>query len=794
MRLRAALLLAAVPFALCAFQPYAKLSVSPAEVVVTESAEATLRIFMPKPFQWNPSIRADFIPEGSRLTMERAQISLGGTNAWRYTVKVPVKQETAGAKKLGPAIVSIPTSVGFFGSRTFDIRTGTVALKVLAPPEEGRPASYCGAISRDFGAVATLDTNICTAGDPLVFTLEISGATDPSMVHAPPVAEAFRGSPFKMDAASLKTETLAASKRFSWRVRAVKAGTVEFPSVPVAYFDAKARAYRTVRTEPIPIQVKAGEQAALGALDEAGGETDEFPRPDGLDLPFEVKSFTLKHALSLAFRAEKEADFAAAASRYAEFIDSLGNGGKADATDGLRFAAVHYANLGSLFLMAGKPHDALKAYGRAELISGATAGTERGVRAAIARIKNDPRAELPLPRMMFPFWFRFALKGRIAFSLCAMLALALLFVVALRAGRKLSVLAFIVGMAAAAQAWPFGGRDPFAGFFDDMPSMRRMNMGGDVCPIRAKSWFGSTVTMVGEPIDLVVMVEPGSVRIEPGSVKVEADIPGEKVVGNLRNDSPNVYKMRVTFLEPGTNDVGIAVSGVYSGTYCVTNGNMISSGRVMNQPFKIGLKPARITVKPLPSRMRPDDFRGAVGRSFKMRQTLSRDKVHPGDLVTAEYRLDFDGYCPSNAEIRVENLSREFRAYEVKEVARDAKSVTWRQIIVPRTTEATNTALVSLSFYNLRTKRYERAGAAPAKLTFVSAKAASTENTHVMVNESAAAADGKGGESGALVLRFAPSARSPVVVTLPPGVETRETGRYNGWRRLESPRGAGWTR
>ena len=534
--------------------------------------------------------------------------------------------------------------MGFFGSRSFDVRTGTVALKVIAPPEEGRPASYCGAIARDFNAVATLDTNICTAGDPLLFTLEISGATDSSMVHAPPVAGAFRGSPFKLDAASLKTETLAASKRFSWRVRAVKAGTVEFPSIDVSFFDAKSRTYRTIRTEPIPIQVRAGEQAALGALDEAGGETDEFPHPDGLDLPFKPESFTLKHALSLAFRAEKEPDFAAAASRYAEFIDSLGSGGKADAADGLQFSAVHYANLGALYLMAGKPHDALKAYGRAELISGATAGTERGVRAAIARIKNDPRAELPLPRMMFPFWFRFALKGRIAFSACALLALALLFVVALRAGRKLSVLAFIVGVAAAAQAWPFGGRDPFAGLFDDMSSMRRMNMGGDVCPIRAKTWFGSTVTMVGEPIDLVVMVEPGSVRIEPGSVKVEADIPGERTVGNLRNDSPNVYKLLVTFLEPGTNEVGIVVSGVYSGTYCVTNGNMISSGRVMNQPFRIGLKPARISVKPLPSHARPDDFRGAVGRSFKMRQTLSQDKVHPGDLVTAEYRLDFDGY------------------------------------------------------------------------------------------------------------------------------------------------------
>ena len=697
MNLRAALFLAALPVAAAAFQPYVTLSVEPKEVVLTESAETTIRIYMPQPFQRNPSIRADFIPEGSRLTMERGQISLGGTNAWRYTVKVPVKPEADGVKRLGPVVVSIPTRTDFFGfvSRTFDLRSGTVELKVLAPPEKGRPKSYCGAISREFAATASLDTNVCTAGDPLLFSLDVSGATDQSMVHAPPVAEAFRGSPFKLDAASLKTETLAASKRFSWRVRAVKAGTVEFPSVTVSYFDAKARAYRTVRTEPIPIQVKAGEQAALGALDEAGGETDEFPMPDGLDLPFEVKNFTLKHALSLAFRAETEADFRAAAERYAAFVESLSTAEAASAPDGARFAAAHAANLGALYLLAGKPRESWKSYERAELLSGATEGTTRGVRAALARLKNDPRVELPLPRLMFPFWYRFALKGRILFSVGVLLGLALLFGLAMRAGRRLSVLALCLGAATVAQAWPFGGRDPFAGFFDNMPAMHRMNIGGDVCPVRARAWFGSTVTMVGEPVDLVVMVEPGTLRIEPGSIKVEADIGGEKTIGQLRSDSPNVYKLRVTFLEPGTNNVPITVTGTYSGVYCVTNGNMISSGRVMNQPFRLPLKPVRVAVNPLPSHGRPDDFAGAVGRSFKLRQQLTPDKVHPGDLVTAEYTLDFDGYCPSNAEVRVENLSREFKAYDVKETARNAKSVSWRQILVPRTTEATNAALVS---------------------------------------------------------------------------------------------------
>lgn len=797
MRLLAHLLLAVVPLAVQAFRPQVTLSVSPTNIVLTEAAEATIRIYVQNPFPANPSISADFIPQGSRLTMERGQTTLEGVVVWRYTVKVPVKGETPGDRTLGPVTVSIPTRTDFFGfvSRTTDLRSGTARLVTVAPPEEGRPRAFCGAIATTFNATASLDTNICTAGDPLLLTLELVGATDASMVHAPPIEETFKSSPFKLDKSSLKTETLSASKRFTWRVRAVKAGTVEFPSLDVSWFDAAARTYRTLRTAPIPIQVKAGEQAALGALDEAGGETDEFPLPDGLDLPFEAKNFTLKHAVTLACRAENEKDFLAAAERYAAFLETLRGGAAKDAPDGQAFAATHWANLGALYVMAGRPREAIKAYVRAEYVGGATAGTLRGIRAATARLKNDPRAELPLPRILFPFWFRFSLTGRIFLAAGAAFALLLLFWMAMRAGRKLALVAIFCGVAASAMAWPFGGRDPFAEFFDDMPSMR-MGRGAEACPIRAKAWFGSTVTMVGEPVELAVMVEPGTVRIEPGSIKLEVNFPDLTEKGGLRNDSPNVYKVRTTFLESGTNDIAIVVSGAYSGTYCVTNGNMISSGRVMNQPFRIALKPVRIVVKPLPAIGRPLDFSGAVGRRFDLQQTLTPDKVHPGDLVTAEYRLTFDGYCPSNAEVRVDNLSREFKAYDVKEAERDAKSVTWRQILVPRTTEATNSALVSFSFYNLRTKRYERARAMPARLTFVSSEVASTENTRVMINESSRTGSGttEGAPSVALTLRFAPNPKSPVVVTLPPGTAMRETCRQNGWRRLECDRGAGWTR
>ena len=55
---------------------------------------------------------------------------------------------------------------------------------------------------------------------------------------------------------------------------------MEFPSLPVSYYDLDRRAYITRTTDTIPIQVKAGLQVVL--TDESSGE--EFPMPDGIDL------------------------------------------------------------------------------------------------------------------------------------------------------------------------------------------------------------------------------------------------------------------------------------------------------------------------------------------------------------------------------------------------------------------------------------------------------------------------------------------------------------------------------
>ena len=247
-------------------------------------------------------------------------------------------------------------------------------------------------------------------------------------------------------------------------------------------------------------------------------------------------------------------------------------------------------------------------------------------------------------------------------------------------------------------------------------------------------------------------------------------------------------RLPVRFLKHVSCDVSLTVQGMV-GT--------VQGGSSFFRNFGQRLNPLRFDARPLPKDGRPSDFSGAVGRRFDMKQTLDRDQVRPNDLVTATYTLNFDGYCPSNIFPKVENLSKEFKVYDPKEVSRTNRRVVWTQTLVPRTAQATNTAFVSVNYYNPLTKRYEVTRANPLKLTFVSTEAASTENTSVAVTESAekknASADSDGAAS-AVVLRFAPSDGSPVVATLPPGTPVKELATWNGWRRLETPRAIGWSK
>ncbi len=253
------------------------------------------------------------------------------------------------------------------------------------------------------------------------------------------------------------------------------------------------------------------------------------------------------------------------------------------------------------------------------------------------------------------------------------------------------------------------------------------------------------------------------------------------------------YRLPVRFTGPLKQDLAISVGGMQT----VESGNGTSFRSSYSTNFRKSLPVLKVDVSPLPEEGRPADFSGAVGKRFDLTQRLTPDHVRPGDLVTATYELSYEGYCPSNVWPSVQHLSNEFKVYEPKEISRTPTKVVWTQVLVPRTVAATNSALVSLSYYNSFLGRYEIAKAEPKALVFVSSEAASTQNTSVTVTGDAAvgkAADAVDAAARPVVLRLAPSETSPVVATLPPGSPVTELATLNGWRRVSTQKAVGWTK
>ena len=753
-----------------------------------------------------------FPVEGVRFSHSIGREKKNGVNYWRVTlVSDPIPAARPGRIDVGPLTVEarligriIATPFGpEFNTYIRRFTTPRVTVTVSEPPRDGRPDAYCGAIGSNITAVARLDTNICTAGDPLILTMTVSGASDPSVVRPPAVESAIeKGGVFRVDAESVKSRIDGNSRVFTWRIRACKAGTVEFPSVPVAFFDIRSRSYRTLQTESIPVQVKAGAQVALGLSDTETEGEGEFPMPDGIDLDFPdsgTAAFTFKRAVSLIGRAVEPADFAAAAKAYEEYLSQLPEeplamisplktpGGK----DADRLSR-HCANLGALRLLGGDARGALDAYSQASAFAGDNPSMLRGIKAARARLMNDPRADLPVTRILFPFWFRMKLWLRIVACVATLFVLGFVWWLAgrLGRGRVLVLAAAFMAVSAASAQWPFRSARSF------------MHAGST--DVKASISLEPAETVVGEPsafvfsfdvengvdverLDFRGLPALGYDEIEYGSLERMPD-----AVSSTRGHVVRRVKIPVRFLAPFTGEV----KPVAMGMLVTRRGNGTSFSFTSSVNFSTRCAPMQVSVEPLPEEGRPADFTGAIGKNFRLLQKLTPSRVHPGDLVTAEYTLTFNGYFPTNVLPKIEGLGGEFKVYEPKEKSRTSGAVVWRQMLVPQSPAATNAASLAVVYYDVAAKRYATARAPAGRLEFVSKEAASTENTSVLVDAHAAGAaqaPSKDGAARQITLHFAPSGTSPVVAVLPPGTEVKTLSRHGGWLRVETPRAIGWT-
>ncbi|MBF0554524.1 MAG: protein BatD [Nitrospirae bacterium] len=151
----------------------------------------------------------------------------------------------------------------FFSSaraEAVELKSESLAMKVLPLPEEGKPkGSFKGAIG-SFGLTAAAEPHEVKTGDPVTLKMTVTGRGNFNSVTAPDIAE--NNPALKYYEPQIKQDKT--SKTFEEAV-IPQANTVQsIPEIVFSFFDPDKKAYQTIKKGPFPIKV-TGEATSGGA-------------------------------------------------------------------------------------------------------------------------------------------------------------------------------------------------------------------------------------------------------------------------------------------------------------------------------------------------------------------------------------------------------------------------------------------------------------------------------------------------------------------------------------------------
>lgn len=246
---------------------------------------------------------------GSEVLARRGQGTLNGEQFTTLTLeKVLIPQET-GQFRIGPAAVELNIVTGqapsrspfddffsgssFFRSSPFGRETtrklvvpsNELQLEVLPLPEP-RPASFTGLVGAYSIETAAAPTAV-NVGDPITLTIRIRGPEPLGTIPAPALhAQQSLVADFKVSDEPTAPVVRDGSAVFTQTIRALNDRVTAIPPLDLSFFDVEAGEYRTVRSAPIPLVVRATRQVT--AADAVGGSSDApaaaavETRPEGI--------------------------------------------------------------------------------------------------------------------------------------------------------------------------------------------------------------------------------------------------------------------------------------------------------------------------------------------------------------------------------------------------------------------------------------------------------------------------------------------------------------------------------
>jgi hypothetical protein len=192
-----------------------------------------------------------------------------------YLIEGAIAPAREGTFDFGPCVIKVQLQTTSRNRNIFDEMMGrvevrevpvtvdAVPIEVLPLPAEGRPADFAGAIGQWSVAVDAKPTEVAV-GDPITLTVKITGTGDIDTV--PPLLlkglENFKT--YDPTTKTTKNELGTTGERVFQQVLIAKDTSVtQLPGVGLTYFDPLAKAYKTTGQPALPLQIKAGGQAAV---------------------------------------------------------------------------------------------------------------------------------------------------------------------------------------------------------------------------------------------------------------------------------------------------------------------------------------------------------------------------------------------------------------------------------------------------------------------------------------------------------------------------------------------------
>ena len=217
--------------------------VTPDTVYVGEQATYQVGVFLNDDVRYRLRRNPEFIPPELRsmlaydLSAPRS-FSKRVIDGRRYEVHVfqrALFPLTAGKYDIPPARLnySLPLSASFFSrEESHQLRSETIPLVVVEPPEAGRPADYNGAVGR-LVLEAHVDSGAAKVGDPLVLTVRVMGDGNVSFFPRPAVRVPWGQLVPAEERVHLDSSAtmIRGAKEFDWVITPARSGDVEVPPI-----------------------------------------------------------------------------------------------------------------------------------------------------------------------------------------------------------------------------------------------------------------------------------------------------------------------------------------------------------------------------------------------------------------------------------------------------------------------------------------------------------------------------------------------------------------------------------